>query len=249
MLITVVAVPASLGAAMLICPVSAARRRLSLVTAAGNRPTGLQVPEWLRRTVKGRSASGLAAVAAGLSAAAGTSGLLRIPLALAAAAGAFWACRRFLRARGARADPLALAAGWDLFAVCLRAGVSIPDTMRAAAAEFTGPSAAAFREVADLLALGADHASAWRPALQAAETAELARAARRTGHTGSALAHVGTELAKETRAKAGEYAEACAQRAAVWVAAPLGLCFLPAFLCLGVLPVAVGMASHLTVTW
>jgi pilus assembly protein TadC len=33
-------------------------------------------------------------------------------------------------------------------------------------------------------------------------------------------------------------------RAAVWVLAPLGLCFLPAFLCLGVLPLVLGIADN-----
>ena len=36
---------------------------------------------------------------------------------------------------------------------------------------------------------------------------------------------------------------ALTERAAVLVAGPLGLCFLPAFVCLGVLPVVVGLAD------
>ncbi|MDQ3055153.1 MAG: type II secretion system protein F, partial [Actinomycetota bacterium] len=35
-----------------------------------------------------------------------------------------------------------------------------------------------------------------------------------------------------------------AQRAGVALMAPLGLCFLPAFVCLGVVPVVVGIASR-----
>jgi hypothetical protein len=33
------------------------------------------------------------------------------------------------------------------------------------------------------------------------------------------------------------------RRAGVWVLAPLGLCFLPAFLCLGVVPLVLGIAA------
>jgi hypothetical protein len=33
------------------------------------------------------------------------------------------------------------------------------------------------------------------------------------------------------------------QRAGVWVLAPLGACFLPAFVCLGVAPLVLGIAA------
>jgi hypothetical protein len=35
----------------------------------------------------------------------------------------------------------------------------------------------------------------------------------------------------------------------VLITGPLGLCFLPAFFCLGVLPVVVGLAEQLTQHW
>ena len=34
------------------------------------------------------------------------------------------------------------------------------------------------------------------------------------------------------------------RRAGVWVLAPLGLCFLPAFVCLGVVPLVLGIAGQ-----
>jgi pilus assembly protein TadC len=37
--------------------------------------------------------------------------------------------------------------------------------------------------------------------------------------------------------------EAAVRRAGVWVLAPLGLCFLPAFVCLGVVPLVLGIAA------
>jgi hypothetical protein len=40
-------------------------------------------------------------------------------------------------------------------------------------------------------------------------------------------------------------AAATAERAAVLIAGPLGLCFLPAFVCLGIVPVVAGLAGHL----
>ncbi|MCX2732866.1 type II secretion system F family protein [Saccharopolyspora sp. NFXS83] len=168
----------------------------------------------------------------------------------AVAAGVLWWLRRAARqVRPDPVDPLVLAAGWDLLAAGMRAGLPPVVLVRAVAAEFTGTASAALREVAGLLELGADPAAAWEPALRHPGTAELGRAARRTARTGSALAEVATELAAEARTALADRAQARAQRAAVWVAAPLGLCFLPAFLCLGVLPVVVGMVQRLPMSW
>ncbi|QIZ39493.1 type II secretion system F family protein [Saccharopolyspora sp. ASAGF58] len=127
----------------------------------------------------------------------------------------------------------------------MRAGLPVPVIVRAVADELTGPACRTLREVADHLALGSDAATGWEPALRNPDTAELARAARRTARTGSALADVAGEIASHARATVAEQAQARAQRATVWISAPLGLCFLPAFLCLGVLPVAVGMVHRL----
>ncbi|WP_235875222.1 type II secretion system F family protein [Saccharopolyspora aridisoli] len=147
--------------------------------------------------------------------------------------------------REQRADPLVLAAGWDLLAAGMRAGLPVPVIVRAVAVEVGGTARRTLNEVADHLALGSDVAAGWEPALRDPDTAELARAARRTARTGSALADVAAELADRARARSSELAEVRAQRGAVWISAPLGLCFLPAFLCLGVLPVVLGMFDRI----
>lgn len=146
-----------------------------------------------------------------------------------------------------RTDPLVLAAGWDLLAVGMRAGLPVPVIVRAVAVEVGGTARRTLHEVADHLALGSDAAAGWEPALRDPDTAELARAARRTARTGSALADVAAELADRARSRSSELAEARAQRGAVWISAPLGMCFLPAFLCLGVLPVVLGMVDRLPI--
>lgn len=146
-----------------------------------------------------------------------------------------------------RTDPLVLAAGWDLLAVGMRAGLPVPVIVRAVAVEVGGTARRTLHEVADHLALGSDAAAGWEPALRDPDTAELARAARRTARTGSALAEVAAELADRARSRSSELAEARAQRGAVWISAPLGMCFLPAFLCLGVLPVVLGMVDRLPI--
>jgi Flp pilus assembly protein TadB len=160
-----------------------------------------------------------------------------------------WWRWRAQRADRDRSDPLALAAGWDLLAVGMRAGLPVAVAVRAVAEEFAGTAAKPLRSVADLLALGADPVAAWESALRHPDTAGVARAARRTARSGSGLADAASDLAKQARDSLDEQAQKRAQRAAVWVAAPLGLCFLPAFVCLGVLPVVVGMVERLALTW
>jgi pilus assembly protein TadC len=141
-------------------------------------------------------------------------------------------------------DPLATASALDVFAVCLSAGMSV-----AAAAAATAPSApdrlaAVLRRAADLLALGADPDTAWSRPAEAADGSEaLARLARRSASSGSALAQGVAELAEQSRQDAGHAASAAAERASVLIAGPLGLCFLPAFICLGIVPVVAGLAG------
>lgn len=154
---------------------------------------------------------------------------------------------------GWRADTgeasLELAGGWELLAACLRAGMPVAVAVRAVAGGLGAPAGPALRRTADLLALGADPAQAWQPSLECPSTARLARAARRSGRSGAALAESLTRLAEEVRADARERSEARAQRAGVLIAAPLGLCFLPAFLAIGVVPVLIGLAGRLMQQW
>ena len=134
--------------------------------------------------------------------------------------------------------PFERAAAWDLLAACLKAGLPVPTAIQAVEIK-------ELSQVAELLRLGADPVTAWASALDQPATALLARAARRTARSGAALARQTAELAERTRAEAADAAEAKAQQAAVAVAAPLALCFLPAFLCLGVAPVVLGLADQI----
>lgn len=144
---------------------------------------------------------------------------------------------------GTAASPLPLAASWDLLAACLRSGMTVPAAVRAVAPDVPGPGRFALLRTAELVALGCDPADAWAPAMDCADTAALARTARRTARSGAAMADAIAALARELRDTASDTAEARAQRAGVIVTGPLGLCFLPAFLCLGVVPVVAGLAE------
>lgn len=155
------------------------------------------------------------------------------------------AWHRIARHRPPPADRLHLAAAWDVLAACLHAGLPVPAAVDAAAGEVTGSTASTLRRVADELRLGAEPADAWAPAQRRPELVRLARRARRAARSGTALAEAATSLAAELRADVQHAAESGAQRAGVLITAPLGLCFLPAFVCLGIAPVVLGLATRL----
>ncbi|GAB3869262.1 type II secretion system F family protein [Kibdelosporangium lantanae] len=209
-----------------------ARSRLAAVRGT---PVRVRVP-------KGRLLPFVAAVPVGLLVTVVVGWLVAVPVSVAAWFGA----RRVLRAPVVAEDPLRVAAGWDLLGACLRAGMPVPTAVRVVAERM--PGGAALRATADLLALGADPVEAWRPVAEAPRTAALARSARRAARSGTELAAVASALAEEVRQEAGDASEARAQRAGVLVAGPLGLCFLPAFLCLGIAPVIAGLVGRLGLT-
>lgn len=149
------------------------------------------------------------------------------------------------RLTGKTDDALAAASTFDLLAACLRSGMAV-----SAAAAATAPSAPPalarlLTRAADLLALGAEPATAWSSSgLPAGEHEEaLLRMARRSASSGAALAEGVADLAVQVRHRAATDADAAAERASVVIAGPLGLCYLPAFVCLGIVPVVAGLAG------
>ncbi|MFD0891079.1 type II secretion system F family protein, partial [Streptosporangium algeriense] len=61
--------------------------------------------------------------------------------------------------------------------------------------------------------------------------------------SGAPVADILTRLADDARQEARSAASAAALRVGVQAVAPLGLCFLPAFVCLGIVPVVAGLAG------
>jgi pilus assembly protein TadC len=145
-------------------------------------------------------------------------------------------------------DPLAVASSLDVLAVCLAAGMAVSTAAKATAPSAPPRLAQILRRAADLLALGADPAIAWsrphgRHNPQDPQIDALLRLARRSSVSGVALAEALSGLAAQCRQDAVHAAAAKAERASVLIAGPLGLCFLPAFVCLGIVPVIAGLAG------
>lgn len=143
-------------------------------------------------------------------------------------------------------DPDVLARVVDLLRAALSAGLPVPDAL-AAVADAVGDSlsdvAAPLRTAGARLRLGATPEEGWHdvPGVENLGPLRpvLVRATDGGGSVKAALEHAAVRM----RAEADAAATARAERASVLVAGPLGLCFLPAFVCLGVLPVVVGLAD------
>ncbi len=133
----------------------------------------------------------------------------------------------------------------DLLAACLLAGSPLPDAARAVADAVDGPLGERLRHLTATLRLGADPADAWRRlAEEELMLAPLARTVARTVDSGAPLADAMARLAERLRLERRWAAEARARRVGVQAAAPLGLCFLPAFVLIGVVPVVIGLVMR-----
>jgi Flp pilus assembly protein TadB len=167
------------------------------------------------------------------------------PGAALAGVGTGVALERLLRRSGPAGDAATLArdlpVACDLLAVCLSAGTPVGAALAAVGTSVPGPLGAQLIEVGALYRLGATPRRAWLQVLPPVDA--LARTLVRAGESGSAVVPALHRLAADLRSSARGDAEAAVRRAGVWVLAPLGLCFLPAFLCLGVVPLVLGIAT------
>lgn len=152
--------------------------------------------------------------------------------------------RRALRQRRAReAADLPHLVG--LVAVGVKSGAPVPESVRHACAAFGGSAADRLDEAARAVAWGGDPVQVWGALADDETLAPLGRALARSSRTGASvvrtLALLADDLGDEERARREDAARTVGVRAAV----PLGLCLLPAFLLLGIVPVVAGMASGL----
>lgn len=148
---------------------------------------------------------------------------------------------RAARAR-ARVEAVAVA---DALSACLSAGCSPAEAAAAVAQAHPGPAGERLAHAVTLIRLGADPAQAWRTLAETAGLAAIGRALARSAESGTAAASLVAAEAARRRLDRRLDADAAIARLGVLAAAPLGLCFLPAFVCLGVLPVVLGLGATL----
>ncbi|MGW3724179.1 type II secretion system F family protein [Streptomyces sp. NPDC000851] len=158
-----------------------------------------------------------------------------------------WRHRRAVPDRGEESEAhtaarqLPLAA--DLLAACIAAGAGPAIAAQAVGEALGGPVGEALARGAAEVRLGGEPAEAWRRLAATPGAAALARLLERAGVSGLPAAGPVAKIAADARAEWSRTATARARRAAVMVTAPVGLCFLPSFIAVGVLPVVIGLAG------
>ncbi|GGO89310.1 type II secretion system F family protein [Wenjunlia tyrosinilytica] len=191
-----------------------------------------------------------AAVAAGAGAALFVGGLAGVAMGALVAVGVrVWQRRAASSAmspeQAAEADrarrQLPLAA--DLLAACLAAGADPRLAAEAVGGSLGGPVGGRLSRVAAELRLGGDPALCWARFGAAPGMSVLARPMERACGSGAPPVRPMAALAAQCRSEAARELQTRARKAGVLATAPLGLCFLPAFLVVGVVPMVIGLAG------
>jgi Flp pilus assembly protein TadB len=239
-----------LAGALLLLPGAGRTGRHRRTTSTRRRPATVQR---IRPATRRRSRPDLPAVAAGATLlacplAGGQLGLLvAVPAALGVLRGGRW-----LTSRAAESvDGQAVAFLLDLLAAGLRSGAPTDqaiDAVAKAVREHGGErlclAMEPFSVVGRLLWLGSEPEQAWVMLAELPGLAPVAAAGRRCADSGARLAGALADTAEQLRHRQLQRALSRAQRAGVWVLLPLGCCFLPAFVCIGIVPVVAGVAGQ-----
>ncbi|MEU4193057.1 type II secretion system F family protein [Kribbella sp. NPDC026611] len=190
---------------------------------------------------------------AALTAATGAILLIGFPWGLIPAAIAYYAIPKALarlepaatkhrKAQISRDLPLAL----DLLTACLKAGRPPQHALTLVATAVPGPLTDLFTKVAHHLSLGADPSTAWALLRTEPPCIPMSRAIDRSLRSGAPLSKTLEHLSDETRHSHHHTADQQARAAESRAALPLGLCFLPAFILLSIVPtIAASLTPYL----
>ena len=131
--------------------------------------------------------------------------------------------------------------GIDLLASCLDAGAAPESALVSVSRALDGPMGEELLAIHHRLHVGVDPVQVWRSVAEHPQLAPLGRAVGRAHETGAPVGQAVHRLAVELRDRARADVETRARSIEVKAAAPLGLCLLPAFVVLGVVPMVVGV--------
>ncbi len=194
--------------------------------------------------------TGLAVTAAGLAVGVALGGAGGLAAGLLLGAGLYrWLPKpRSPTARHAAWEQQALAGQLpmtaELLAACLTSSSSPSVAVAAVGRSVGAPMGRRLAAISAELALGAPPEISWRRLGEECPVlAPLGRCLVRTSISGAPPAGPLAGLAQAQRASAARAAHARVRRAGVLATAPLGVCFLPAFVLISVVPVVLGLTS------
>lgn len=133
-----------------------------------------------------------------------------------------------------------------LLGAALRAGLPPGRALRSVCTALPGPAADALQPTLARLELGVDPEQVWSGLARDPVLAPLGRALARAHRSGASVADAVDRLAEELDRLRRGRAEDAARTVGVRAAVPLGLCLLPAFLLLGVVPTVAALLTTVT---
>jgi Flp pilus assembly protein TadB len=132
-----------------------------------------------------------------------------------------------------------------LLATALESGCDVAEALRLVGDALPGHSTDLLEAVPARLALGVPPDVAWRPVLDSEELAPLGRTMVRAHRSGAPVTEEVARLADELDRRARARVEDRARAVGVKAALPLGVCLLPSFLLIGVVPLVAGLLRSL----
>ena len=243
---------AAAAAALALGP-SAASSRLRRLLVATRPASDVRVPATVDRPSTSRGlasprAKATSAMVIGLAAGLWIGGFLGPVVGLCVGSVTWFALGHLesnagVRAKAARAWALPLVA--ELMSAAVAAGSPPVVAAEAVADALGGPIGAALRSAAASARLGSDPATAWLTLGTDPAFRPLARALAASASRGTSPNEVLDRVARDARDAARWAAEARARSLGARAAAPLGLCFLPAFVLVGIVPLVITAAMPL----
>ena len=216
---------------------------LAVALSRRTRPGRLRLPAKAHRGDRRRAAMPLVGAAVVVSAG-GLVAAGRIGVVAVVAAGLLVLRHRLRRPPAVDHGQVALCL--DLLGGTLAAGAGSAAALEAVAFAAPEPARRAFTTAAAALARGEEPGPTWTALGDAVPAlSDAARVCARAAVSGAAVADEMHRLSAALRARTQVERRRRLQRATVWLVLPLGLCFLPAFVLVGVVPVVVAAVPNL----
>lgn len=133
----------------------------------------------------------------------------------------------------------------ELVAGCLAAGLPMPAALEAASVAGDEVTREACLAAAAALRRGAPAAEAWQSWRSDPTLEPVARTTTRTTQSGASVAEDLRRVAARLRDARHSQIQRQVQQSSIWIVIPLGLCFMPAFVLIAVVPVVAGLIANL----
>jgi tight adherence protein B len=157
--------------------------------------------------------------------------------------GRVWTDRLVAAARGADQPDFDVQVVLELVAAAMRSGAGVPRALEATGVAVGGPDGAVLTRAAHALVLGASWERSWADAPAALEP--MVRALRGAWLDGAAPGEALRAAGEEVRHERRSGARTAAARLGVRLVLPLGVCYLPAFVLVGLVPVLLALGIGL----